>query len=247
MFKINKFYFKYNMDEEICNICSDVLKMKKEEDLQILKCGHRFCYNCILEWYKTLINKINYGFRNYDLLNECPTCRRDGGYLKLRDGEKYIQYVHGKLKKHQLNTNLCSAPLLDGVSNCKRKGNAKYGFYCFMHKNFEKENPKKLTNKQKNQVELVKNNIKIKLEKKKCEALCKNGEKCKKYARKGFLTCYIHNTYFEDLQKCNTMTKNGKICKNKGKEEFNGNCGIHKNLSLVYPKKLVTLMKSITI
>ena len=25
------------MDEEICNICSDVLKMKKEEDLQTLK------------------------------------------------------------------------------------------------------------------------------------------------------------------------------------------------------------------
>ena len=43
------------------------------------------------------------------------------------------------------------------------------------------------------------------------------------------------------------MTKNGKICKNKGKEEFNGNCGIHKNLSLVYPENLVTLMKSITI
>ena len=31
MFKINKFYFKYNMDEEICNICSDVLKMKKRK------------------------------------------------------------------------------------------------------------------------------------------------------------------------------------------------------------------------
>ena len=44
-------------------------------------------------------------------------------------------------------------------------------FIVLSIKKFEKENPKKLTNKQKNQVELVKNNIKIKLEKKKCEAL----------------------------------------------------------------------------
>lgn len=56
----------------------------------------------------------------------CPILNFKG--LKLRDGEKYIQYVYGKLKKHQLNTNLCCVPLLDGVSNCKRKGNAKYGF-----------------------------------------------------------------------------------------------------------------------
>jgi hypothetical protein len=225
-------------DDEICYICSE--KIKDVSNLEILKCNHKFCYECIYNWYETIINKINYGFNNYQIRNECPVCRKDGGYLTLTNKEDYVQHIHGKLKKHQLDTILCSAPLLDGESSCKRAGVPKYGFYCSLHKNFEIVNPKKLSKKEKEKVLKSKEDIlKYKIKSNNCSALSKSGNKCKKYARKGYKTCFIHKNYFEQLQKCNAKTAKGTLCKNKGNSEYGGFCGIHKNNCIVYPEKLM--------
>ena len=231
------------MEEEICYICSE--KIADVSDVEILKCHHKFCYECIYNWYETIINKINYGFNNYQIRNECPVCRKDGGYLKLKEKDNYVQYIHGKLKKHQLDTILCSAPLLDGESNCKKNGVPKYGFYCSLHKNFEIVNPKKLSKKEKEKVLKSKEEIfELKIKSNRCSAKLKNGNICKKYARNGYKTCFVHKDYFKGLPKYNAKTAKGNLCKNKGKELYGGYCGIHKNNCIVYPEKLIASLLS---
>ena len=70
-----------NDDENICKICYDVLK--PQDNISLLKCKHKFHYECILMTYKTLKGK-----------RQCPYCRKDGGYLDLYPGKAPTKYIH---------------------------------------------------------------------------------------------------------------------------------------------------------
>ena len=97
------------MDEE-CYICCDIFientNIKGEQPV-ILKCGHKFHYNCILMSYKTARNTL------------CPYCRQSGGKLII---EQKIEY--------------CSALINSGPNKgCICNNEAKYNGYCGKHKN----------------------------------------------------------------------------------------------------------------
>lgn len=91
--------------ENNCLVCHDKIK---EEDKVVLKCGHKYHYNCIFMTFKSNNNK-----------RECPYCRKDGGYLKLKDGmipflnihREFDDYVNG-------NFNLESIKYIPG--KCKQ-------------------------------------------------------------------------------------------------------------------------------
>ena len=74
---------------ELCSICYDNIDIKKNEDITILKCGHKFHYNCILLTYKNTKSR-----------RECPYCRGDGGYLLLKPGIIPMNHIHKEYKEY---------------------------------------------------------------------------------------------------------------------------------------------------
>ena len=83
--------------EDCCLVCHDKLT---DDDSVKLKCGHKFHYSCIFMTYKANSNK-----------RECPYCRTDGGYLKLKDGmipffnihREFEDYVSGNFNLDNIN------------------------------------------------------------------------------------------------------------------------------------------------
>ena len=71
--------------EDKCLVCHD----KIESELVTLKCGHKYHYNCIFMTYKSNNNK-----------RECPYCRGDGGYLKLKDGMIPFNNIHREFEDY---------------------------------------------------------------------------------------------------------------------------------------------------
>ena len=83
---------------------------------------------------------------------ECPYCRKDGGYLELRKGYKYLKNIHKEKKikekkiilkecknteKIELTSNCCMAILASGKNKGKKCTNkCKFGSYCGRHKNY---------------------------------------------------------------------------------------------------------------
>lgn len=99
-------------DNNICLVCYDELK---EEDLSILKCGHKFHYECIHMTYKNMKSRC------------CPYCRSDGGYLKLYPGvvpEYNIHYEYITFKKKEYQIELiegrCKHILIKGKNKGKQ-------------------------------------------------------------------------------------------------------------------------------
>lgn len=80
---------KEELDPELCTICFTPL-----DELSIeLKCGHKFHYECAIEWYKEL--SVNIGSHASNKIpRTCTYCRLDGGYLELHAGEAYISGIH---------------------------------------------------------------------------------------------------------------------------------------------------------
>ena len=93
---------------------------------------------------------------------ECPYCRKDGGYLDIRKGYKYIKNIHKekvilikdkkknlkkccnsslkKPEKIKLIGNCCMAILASGKNAGKQCTNkCKIGSYCGKHKNLHKD------------------------------------------------------------------------------------------------------------
>ena len=96
------------MDEE-CYICCDTFTESniKGEQQVILKCGHKFHYNCIVMSYKKARNKL------------CPYCRQPGGKIIVKETINYCKAIIG------------SGP----YKGCVCKIKAKYNGYCGRHKN----------------------------------------------------------------------------------------------------------------
>ena len=115
-------------DKDICLICYD----KLDNNISILKCSHKFHYECILMTYKNSKKK------------QCPYCRGYGDYLKLPDGivpEYNIHKEYLSYKKQDYNITLiegrCKHILTQGKNKnkqCSFKSKTDQG-YCKRHYN----------------------------------------------------------------------------------------------------------------
>ena len=147
MFKIKK---NNLLIMDTCPICYDDLNEEKD-NIITLKCGHKFHNNCILEEYKN--NRDNQ--KNFYNIRICPYCRKDGGYLELKENIFPLKKIHKEwdivndeilkneniitpLIKKYLNKNCCYAILKSGKnkgSQCKKKKNSNSNF-CFIHNKY---------------------------------------------------------------------------------------------------------------
>lgn len=119
---------EYNKNsDEFCDICFD----KHDKTSVVLKCKHKFHYDCILESFvrKKIKNKT---------VRTCPYCRQKSGHLPLLEGMKPIKHIHKEKKKIKKKIVNCSAV----VKNGKRKGKScrncvqKNSLYCGIHKKY---------------------------------------------------------------------------------------------------------------
>jgi len=96
-----------------------------------LKCGHNFCYKCLLESYKGVnCNNIT---KNHRI---CPYCRKPADYLPLREGITPIMGIHREYKKYKKPTQYVqcvgivkSGPNKGQQCTCKARTNG----YCGRH------------------------------------------------------------------------------------------------------------------
>lgn len=83
--------------ENSCTICSCGME---DNDITQLKCGHKYHYDCIKMWYKSIAgNNYNSGTVAY---RTCPYCRQDGGYLPLKEGDIWQKNVHAPIRSRKL-------------------------------------------------------------------------------------------------------------------------------------------------
>jgi hypothetical protein len=118
---------EYNKNsDEFCDICFE----KHDKTSVILKCKHRFHYDCILASFvrKKIKNKS---------IRSCPYCRQSSGYLPLLDGMKPIKHIHKEKKKKNITVRCLAV-----IKNGKRKGKSckhsviTKSLYCGIHKNY---------------------------------------------------------------------------------------------------------------
>ena len=74
-------------DTNICLICYD----KLDNNVSILKCNHKFHYECIHMTYKNSKKK------------KCPYCRSDGGFLELPKGTIPEYSIHKEYSSYRNN------------------------------------------------------------------------------------------------------------------------------------------------
>jgi hypothetical protein len=124
-----------------CPVCYD--KIQSEEELTILKCGHKYHYECILNSFK--MNHSSYDNKR----RQCPYCRVESDYLELKTGLVPRRQIHeeynvlrGKnMKLEQLEAfilpNKCQAIIMTGINKynqCTRKQTEEK--YCKLHNNY---------------------------------------------------------------------------------------------------------------
>lgn len=99
--EIDDSYDEIDTTKKICGITG--VEIKEDDDYDELPCGHVFLHNNILDWYKQTINfkqtAMNYSFFN---VVQCPYCRKEAKYLKLRKGETPIKVIHKEWEKLKL-------------------------------------------------------------------------------------------------------------------------------------------------
>ena len=142
IYKINPNYLNDDDDdlEDRDNECPICYNEIKDGDKVVLKCKHKYHYECILHAYKTDNSKKKHYKPNYNI---CPFCRQPGGYLPLKEGEipikhihrEYLDYVKGN-SENSLIKGVCMAILKSGKNagkQCKRKLESLDCKYCKIH------------------------------------------------------------------------------------------------------------------
>lgn len=90
-------------DDNCCLITGE--KILEDDDVEVLKCGHKFLYSNIKDWYsQILVNKKKAFNSSFFSHLECPYCRTRSGYLKLRPGETPLRYIHKEWKEKPKKT-----------------------------------------------------------------------------------------------------------------------------------------------
>jgi hypothetical protein len=133
---------KNNINEYICNICSDKIDDDKIVSLKCDPTRHIFCYDCILDWYKQLKKKNNMG--NYNIKNMCPICRENGGLLPIYNNDIPIKNIHNmktisikNINNFEINPNKkffeCGFKLKSKNGYCCAYGHGIYQGLCGIH------------------------------------------------------------------------------------------------------------------
>lgn len=81
--------------KDSCAICQE--DIDNFNDLEILKCNHKYHYDCIRDWFVKI--QSPQGMSQHKK-RECPYCRVNGNYLKLRLNETPIKGVHKEYKSY---------------------------------------------------------------------------------------------------------------------------------------------------
>ena len=132
------------VEEEVkqCPICYTDVSNIDSDNLVTLKCGHQFCYDCILMEYKTVIENNN-KYQKYKF-RKCPFCRSDGGYLPTKPGIIPMEFIHKEFKLIKnakdllkyLDKSRCHAILKTGINKgcqCTKKFKDPKIPYCARH------------------------------------------------------------------------------------------------------------------
>lgn len=138
--------FKTNMTinndcKEECTICGDNLS---NENITTLQCGHKYHTDCIIHWFKSLGTLSKTSYKNYSKPRQCPYCRKDGGWLTLKEDEKPIKGIHKEYEIHAKKLTVCGAPYSTKKGNCTNRALSCYGGYCGIHKKWHYINPKNI-------------------------------------------------------------------------------------------------------
>lgn len=121
-------------EEYKCNICDDIVLNDTIIGLHCDPTKHIFCYQCILDWYTVLKKNTNYS--NYQSLNMCPICKKNGGKLPICNNVTPIKGIHNMRTIKKIIT--CGSPLKSNPSKkCCSKGQDKYGGKCHIHKEID--------------------------------------------------------------------------------------------------------------
>lgn len=147
-----------------CPICFDeFIDNKTDEEKKELKnknliketitidCGHKFHYECLVDWFKNNISKYKY---NYSKIRICPYCRTKCDYLKLPHRTFPIKHIHKEYEQivtcfdcndqkkliehcsHFINNDNCNYILYNNSSHlikqCKKKKSKNHDF-CYIH------------------------------------------------------------------------------------------------------------------
>ena len=87
-----------------CEICSGDI-----DNPINLKCGHSFCYDCLLQSYKGV--KCNYNLKSHRI---CPYCRNPSTFLPLELGNLPIKGIHREYGKKKKIFKKCTTILKSG-------------------------------------------------------------------------------------------------------------------------------------
>ena len=120
-------YDEVDTTKKICGITG--VEIKEDDDYDELPCGHVFLHNNILDWYKQTISfKKSAMNKSYFNIVQCPYCRREAKYLKLRKDETPLKGIHKEWKELSLKHNM---ELKENMNAIFKKGNKlqKYLWY----------------------------------------------------------------------------------------------------------------------
>ena len=128
--EVTKKTHKFTDDITECRICGD--EFNSPTDKEKLRCGHIFHYDCLMIVFQSSNGR------------KCPYCRKQHGFLRLKDGIKPCLTIHKEaIVKKSIEpvkpeiTNKCQALYKSGLkagTQCinKKKDNSEY---CGIHKN----------------------------------------------------------------------------------------------------------------
>lgn len=113
-----------NNSEDLCGICY----LPNDNTNYVLKCNHKFHYECLLNSIKFSNNYNKSSSNKYNKI--CPYCRTPINYIDLRPGYSFIKNIHKPIS-HNIK---CKAILKSGKNKGQICGcSVKYGEYCGRH------------------------------------------------------------------------------------------------------------------
>lgn len=93
---------KYIDTNPECRICGDNLE---DNDIEILKCGHTFHYDCVIYAFNCPTSRSR----------ECPYCRKHHGYLRLLPNMKPIKGIHKEYTNPKKETKKKIKKIVDSI------------------------------------------------------------------------------------------------------------------------------------
>ena len=174
-------YAKYiNNNNDKCNIC---MENDINNKMIMLKCNskHIFCYECIHDWYKQILNFTKTLCNNYKIKTMCPICRKNGGKIPMNNKFIYNKLIH------------YTQPFKEYCEEISKNGNPCKNYklnnskYCNIHKK-------------------IINNINVTI----CGHILKDGiNTCRRKCKED--KCYLHKSKINNLEINNLEINNLEI------------------------------------